>query len=212
MFISPFVEYQNPIVKKNPKPANPKLKNFLKVAATTSDGVSLCCFINKETRIQCKNKLGLYPQFCWLHTKLINNLVVKDSQIQNAGKGLFAGDYQFKKGDVIARYGYPSNYISEKDLEKRCKYSEKCIDKSSAYLFCDGLDLTKSHIAKHGEKCWDGLDIRSTIARFSNSAHNSKFKYNSTFDLIKGYPYLVATKNIKPGHEIFTNYGETYTF
>ena len=209
MFKSPFLEYRNPIIVDPPKPANPKLKNFIKNALTNSDGISKCCFVNKNTRIRCNNKLGLYPQFCWLHTLKINNLVIKDSSIPNAGKGLYAGDYPFKKGDLVARYGYPHNYVSEKDIEKRCIGNEsECM----TYLFCDSKNLTNAHLAKHGEKCWDGLDIRSTIARFSNSAHNTRFKYNSTFDIVNGSPYLVATKDIKPGQEIFTNYGKTYIF
>lgn len=209
MFKSPDPRYRNPKKTALPKPANPNNKAYSKKAQTTSDNTTRCCFINKDTNLQCRNLLGLYPQFCWLHTLKINNLVIKKSQISGAGNGLFSGDYAFKKGDVIAQYGSSKNLVSENKLLKRCgKDTKKCME----YVFCDDEGLSKKHIQKYGENCWDGRDIRSTIARFSNSAHGSRFKYNSEFDLIKGNPYLVATRNIPPHSEIFTNYGDTYEF
>lgn len=209
LFKSPDPKYRNPKQAKAPKPANPNSRVFVKTAQTQSDGTSRCTFIDRASGDRCKNKLGLYPEFCWLHTLKVNNLVIKKSQIKGAGNGLFAGEHPFKKGDLIAQYGSRKNFVTENTLQKRCRYKgKKCME----YVFCDEEGLSKNHLEKHGENCWDGLDIRSTIARFSNSAHGSRFKYNSEFDLIRGNPYLVARRDIPAGAEIFTDYGETYEF
>ncbi|ARR75002.1 hypothetical protein SAGO17_0083 [Mimivirus AB-566-O17] len=134
----------------------------------------ICSYIDKEFGVRCKNKLGLYPIYCWLHTRRIHNLQIKKSQIPNAGNGLYTGDEGFKKGDIIFRYGFPYNKVTEK------VYSAKCdLDDSGCYeyLYCDSNDKSKTKLKQEGEDCWDSLDIRSTIARNSNSAHNSKFRH-----------------------------------
>jgi hypothetical protein len=83
-------------------------------------------------------------------------------------------------------------------LEKRCKD-----DNCWSYIFCDEGQSSKT-------KCWDGLDIRSTIIRNINDAHNSKFKNNAYFDIKKGKVYAIASRTIKPHREIFIDYGENY--
>lgn len=176
------------------KQISPKRKDYISRAKVKQDKTSKCGYINSNNS-RCKLKLGLYPEYCYLHTMLIDNLYIAKSNIKNGGNGLFVGPFGFKKGDIIGKYSYPHNEVSLETLERRCR-KEKCWD----YIFCD---LKKN-------KCWDGLDLRSTILRNINDAHNSKFRNNSYFEIRGNDVYAKASRNIKPFSEIFISYGPKY--
>jgi hypothetical protein len=136
--------------------------------------------------------------YCELHTMMIDNLYIAKSQIPNAGNGLYAGPYAFKKGDIIGEYSLPWNSVSLGNLTKRCK-----TDNCWSYVFCDEGDDDNT-------KCWDGLDIRSTLIRNINDAHNSGLRNNAYFDVLKGHVYAIASRNIKPFSELLIDYGVSY--
>lgn len=181
------------------KSPSPKRHDYQKRAQTKANKKTRCGYIHPDTNVRCKLKLDLYPQYCHLHTMLIDNVYIAKSNIVNAGNGLFAGPYGFKRGDIIGKYSYPWNKVSLKTLNTRCK-TEDCWN----YVFCES--------AKEDPKvqCWDGLDIRSTIIRNINDAHNSKFKNNSYFEIIGNEVYAKASRTIKPFSEIFISYGSSY--
>lgn len=200
-FTSPNKAYNPKYFKttRTPKSPSPKRKDYGSRAQTKDDGKSRCTYIHPETNKRCRNKLGLYPTFCKLHTMVIENVFIAPSQIKGAGNGLFAGPYGFKRGEIIGEYSKPWNALSKGTLEKRCKEDDKCY----SYSFCDTGSAKNT-------KCWDGLDLRSTIMRNINDAHKSKFRNNSFFDIIRGHVYVIASKNIKPKTEIFVTYGNEY--
>mgnify|MGYP003350708972 CR=1 FL=1 len=199
---SKFVEGNFKSIKQ--KSPSPKRKDYEKRAVTKMNNKTIKCgYINPDNNVRCKLELGLYPKYCSLHTMLIENLYIEKSNIKNAGNGLFVGPYGFKKGDIIGKYSYPHNKVSLETLEKRCK-KEKCWD----YIFCD---ITNDKTQNNKKvKCWDGLDLRSTIIRNINDARNSKFRNNSYFEIINGDVYARASRNIKPFSEIFISYGSKY--
>lgn len=182
-----------------PKTPSPKKSNYQDVAVTKDDGKSRCTYVHPSTGKRCLNKLGLYPQFCKLHTMMVHNVYIAPSHIEHGGNGLYAGPYGFKKGDIIGRYSYPWNEVSMGTLEKRCKD-----DNCWSYVFCD------DERADGMSKCWDGLDIRSTLMRNINDAHNSQYRNNSYFDVIKGEVHVIASRKIKPMTEILVSYGKSY--
>lgn len=186
---------------KRPKSPSPKRKDYSLKAKVVSDKVSQCTYIHPQTHKRCKNKLGLYPEFCHLHTLAIHNIYIAPSQIQNAGNGLFAGSFGFKKGDIIGKYNETWNSANLGQIDKRCN-DEHCW----SYVFCDDKDKNDYK----NTKCWDGLDIRSTLMRNINDAHGSTFKNNAYFDVIRGNVYVIASRNIKPNKEIFVKYGSKY--
>lgn len=182
---------------KHPKTPSPNRKDYNKRVVTKDDKTSRCTYIHSEGGKRCKLKLGLYPVYCHLHTMLIENVYIAKSNIEQAGNGLFAGPYGFKKGDTIGKYSYPWNSTKLKNIDKRCT-NNKCW----SYIFCEDENPDS--------RCWDGLDIRSTIIRNINDAHNTKFKNNCYFDIIKGEVYAIASKKIDPFTEIFIDYGKSY--
>lgn len=180
------------------KSPSPKRRNYEKKAQIKVDKTK-CGYIHPITGLRCKLKLDLYPEYCYLHTIMINNVYIAKSNIPDVGNGLFVGPYGFKKGDIIGKYSYNWNKVSLDTLEKRCKH-EKCW----TYIFCEnGNDKKKV-------KCWDGLDIRSTIMRNINDAHKTKFRNNSYFKIINDEVYVIASYNIKPFSEILISYGSKY--
>ena len=199
-FKNPDPNFVNGNFKKvRQKSPSPKRKNYEKKAQLKDDKKSRCGYIHPITNSRCKLKLGLYPEYCHLHTMMIENVYIAKSNIPNAGNGLFVGPYGFKKGDVIGKYSYPWNEVSLGTLEKRCK-KEDCW----SYIFCESTKNDKR------VKCWDGLDIRSTIIRNINDAHNSKFRNNSYSEMIGNEVYAKASRTIKPFSEIFISYGSKY--
>lgn len=202
-FKSPNKFYQSNKFNKTKRPLSPspKRKTYQSLAKISSDHKSQCTYIHPLTHKRCKNKLGLYPEFCHLHTLAIHNVYIAPSQITKAGNGLFTGSFGFKKGDIIGRYNEKWNAAKLGQIEKRCE-NEDCW----SYVFCDDEDKNDYK----NTKCWDGLDIRSTLMRNINDAHGSTFKNNAYFDVIRGNVYVIASKNIKPNKEIFVKYGSKY--
>lgn len=183
---------------KGPKSPSPKRADYEQRAVTKPELRRKCTYIHHNTGKRCRLKLDIYPEYCHLHTMMIENVYVDSSKIAGAGNGLFVGPYGFRKGDIIGKYSYPWNSVSLGTLEKRCKNSE-CWD----YIFCD-----------YGEEphtqCWDGLDIRSTVLRNANDAHKSKYRNNAYFKIQDGEVYAVASKNLNFGDEIYVSYGPRY--
>jgi hypothetical protein len=182
-----------------PKSPSPKRKDFLKIAHTKPDRNTKCGYIHPKNGNRCILKLGMYPRYCELHTMLIDNVYISKSNISGGGNGLFVGPYGFKKGDIIGIYSHSWNRVDLGTLEERCKNNNKCW----SYTFCE-------HGYNRKTKCWDGLDIKSTIIRNINDARGSKFRNNSYFEIIDNKVCAIASRNIKPHREIYINYGNLY--
>lgn len=125
-------------------------------------------------------------------------LVVKKSRIKGAGKGLFTTS-RIRKGDVIVEYkGVKSTWNAALR-----RYGNKI--KDARYLF---------HISD--KNVIDAQPTLDAIARYANDAEapikgsKSRFKNNAEYQVIRGVPYIVATKTIGPGSEIFVDYAGDY--
>jgi hypothetical protein len=169
-----------------------------------------CDYINPESNQKCKNHIGLYPQFCFIHTLLINNVFISESNIKKAGNGLFAGKFGFKKGDIIGLYSSENNKLTQNDVIKKCDRIKD--DSCWEYVLCN---LKKKGQTENDIICWDGQDTHSTIMRFINDARKSPYKNNSYFYIKNNkkrepIAYVIASKNINPYEEIFVSYGKNY--
>lgn len=181
---------------KKYKSPSPKLNNYEKIAKTESDRNSKCTYVSSDTKKRCKNFLGLYPEFCFRHTMLIYNLLIRKSNIPMAKMGLFSGPYTFKKGTIIGKYNTDTNSLKLSTFASRCEKDIKCHE----YVFCDDRSST----------CWDAKDIRSSILRFINDSHGSAFKNNCYFKKIRSDVMVIASRDIDPFSELYINYGDNY--
>lgn len=138
----------------------------------------------------CIYPIGLNAKFCNAHTLQLENVFVAKSNIPGAGYGLFAGPKGFKNGEIITKYGSYENEIS---------YQEVLEMPNTTYVLCDKKN-----------KCWNGENKMYSVGRYCNDCHKTVYACNSEFEFINGKAYILATNDIPPYHEIFTNYGSMY--
>src|SRR6267154_1086598 len=105
-------------------------------------------------------------------------LKVRPSRIRGAGRGLFTTS-RIRKGDVIVEY------LGEKLTWKQCIKRYKKNLKELAYVFSVSDD-----------NCIDAKPVPDALAKYANDANGSvgKYKNNAEYRIIKGRPYIVATK------------------
>ncbi len=125
------------------------------------------------------------------------NLEIKDSTIPNCGKGLFA-TAAFKRGDKVVEY--TGEIITWKECQKR---NEEMKDGFGAYYF---------YVSDR--KCIDAQNVPESLARYANDAAGFTripgIRNNCRFEVIKSRAYIIASRNLKPGEEIFVAYGKDY--
>lgn len=148
---------------------------------------------------KCDEKEAVYGcWFCNKHLNMIFNLKIQPSAIKGAGNGLFAGSYGFKSGDIIGEYSRYDILHDCDDFDKKIKKKDKDNHQTYEYLY-GGVR----------NRCWDARYQLSVITRYANDSRK-KTKNNAYFDDIRGRSFMIAGKGIKPGEEIFCNYGKDY--
>jgi len=195
------------------KSPSPKRSDY-ESRSVTKPTEERCIYIDKDTTKRCKLHIGIYPKYCHIHTTLIENLFVAESNIPNAGRGLFAGPLGFSKNEIIGEYSYDYMKVKQGRLNSRNGKDEHGENKpvNTSYIFCDEQ--------KRGQKesdvqCWDGLDKNSTIIRNANDAHGSNYRNNAYFikkkdKNSKTHIYVIASRRIAGLREILVSYGDFY--
>lgn len=121
-------------------------------------------------------------------------LIVKKSQLPNAGKGLFTTT-PIKKGEKVIEY--KGEIIDWKEYEKRVT------EDKDGYLF---------FINK--KTCIDAWNTPQHKARYANDAQGlSKtkgLKNNCVYEVEKNQCFIVTTRDVKAGEEIFVSYTKEY--
>jgi len=121
-------------------------------------------------------------------------LIVKKSQIPGSGKGLYTTK-ALKKADKIIQYR--GEEIGWKEYEKRVKRDE------DGYLFFFNKN-----------KCVDAFHTPQFKARYANDANGftrvKGLRNNSQYEIFGEKCFVVATRDIKAGEEIFTDYTKDY--
>ena len=157
-----------------------------------------CSHINAKTGIQCGRKQYIGFDLCFQHLVTDCNLKIKKSNMEGAGKGLFAyngtknNDIIFKgnqsKGDRIIAYN--ADVITH--LEANRRYGNH----TAPY----GVYVNKDYIE-------DAACMRSAGSLANHISHS---KANAKLYSHQGRVYLRAIKNIRNGDEILTDYGKEY--
>jgi len=121
-------------------------------------------------------------------------LIVKKSLLPNAGKGLFTNKPIKKNTKIIE---YRGEIIDWKEYTKRVK------EDKDGYLF---------FINKN--RCIDAFPTPRFKARYANDAaglsRQKGLKNNSNYEVIDNKCYIVSSRDIKAGEEIFVNYTKEY--
>ena len=121
-------------------------------------------------------------------------LIIKKSLLPNAGKGLFTTS-PIKKGKKIIEYR--GEVINWKEYEKRVARDE------DGYLF---------HFTN--DYCIDAYNTTQYKARYANDAEGltrvKNLTNNSEYEVEGKRCFIVATRDIQAGEEIFVSYTEEY--
>lgn len=121
-------------------------------------------------------------------------LRVKKSTLPGAGRGLFTLESILKDGIVVE---YTGEEIDWQEYKARVEKNQ------DGYLFFINW-----------KKCIDAFHTPEAIARYANDANGfSKVKgcrNNAVYKIIKGRAYIVATRKIAQGEEVFVNYSRDY--
>ncbi len=121
-------------------------------------------------------------------------LVIKTSQLPNAGKGLFTTE-NVAKGTLLIEY------LGDLYTWKQCQ--QRALDNKEGYVFFVNNSV-----------CIDAFDTPQHLARYANDAagfgRTAGLKNNAVYEIVKKQAYIKATRNLKAGEEIFVNYGKTY--
>ncbi len=121
-------------------------------------------------------------------------LQVKKSQLPKAGKGLFT-TLPIAKGERIIEY--KGEIIDWKEYEKRVA------EDKDGYLFF----ITK-------KRCIDAYSTPRYKARYANDAAGLSrikgLKNNAYYEIVGEQCFILATRNIEAGEEIFVSYSKEY--
>lgn len=122
------------------------------------------------------------------------SLIVKKSQLPNAGKGLFT-KVPIKKGEKIIEY--KGKIINWK------QYLKAVDNDKDGYLFFIS-----------NERCIDAFDTPQHMARYANDARGLSrqkgLNNNSVYEVEGDKCFIVATKKIEAGQEILVSYTKEY--
>ena len=143
--------------------------------------------------VQCSRRTCMTAGRCWQHSRSETGFAVKPSGIAGAGRGLFA-NRDLKKGDRVL-YGGPAQRMTKTAVEKKWPG-----DKLAPYVYCSG------------NVCWNAASTQSGLGRYANDGPKSGRPVNAILraDAARQNCYLVLTKAVKRGHEIFVEYGDDY--
>lgn len=153
---------------------------------------SRCAFI-KANGERCKLRTCIGNPLCWIHNLGQYGVKVKDSTIQDGGKGLFAAK-NFADGDWICPHG--GENIGADCMNRR--YGEQ---NTAPYAIDDEIDAA----------CERGIGSM-TNGKFTRNGRSRPIQeHNAELSIRRGGEYwLQATQDIAPGEEIFVYYGNAY--
>lgn len=127
--------------------------------------------------------------FCGQHTREHLGITIQKSNIPMAGLGMFAVR-PFVADERIVEYS--GEKLTTDQYDRR-------YDKDSMGSY--GIQLSEKYVI-------DARKTSSGVARYACDYHGSGKKPNAEYINFGGRIWIVATKRIKPGEEILTDYGD----
>lgn len=146
---------------------------------------------------QCYNRTTIYAEMCRAHTAALKGLIIGDSNIPKAGRGLFTTRFLPARTTVCA---YKGNRLSVEQYKKS----------NSGYgiLREDGMVIdatsTQSSLGRWLNDC-DGDNKAKGRCRDNNCEFLEK-----TDSLGRLTVEVVTLRDIEPGEELFVDYGDAY--
>jgi hypothetical protein len=149
---------------------------------------------------RCRKKVVMGAPYCNIHLKHKHYLVIRDSTIQNAGKGVFVFHPKKEEDDIIFKKG-----------DRICYYEGEVLTHDQFLDRYSNADKTAPYTVQlHKNKYEDGAlkrGIGSMINHKPTAQCNCKLSISHN-----NRAQIIATKNIYNYEELFINYGRSYQF
>jgi SET domain-containing protein len=147
----------------------------------------------KKKRNRNKSKKPIVSKDYYHTSKL--NLILKPSSIQGAGLGVFTMDF-IPENTIIDEYKGELIETMEPIYDKYC-YEIQSMDKEKNIpsIYVSALKLPRCY-----------------MAMINDASYNSQFTNNCDFQesIEHRNVFVVSTRDIEPGEELFVVYGESY--
>jgi hypothetical protein len=156
------------------------------------------CRANTKTHVRCYRQTLFGLGWCYQHLMKLEHLRVKESSINNSGKGVFACDPSKPEGEPVFRGNqlictYNGEIIDHDELEERYDV------KTGPYV----VELDRNEYE-------DGALQRGLGSCINHVTDN---RVNAQLVLRRNNRVsIIATRIIRNGDEIFVNYGRAYRF
>lgn len=144
------------------------------------------------------------------------NLYIDKSTIPGAGLGLFAGSRGFRAQQRVCEYSAPHLRVPMKVLDRE---SARCLKRKdhAGYQRCWMYVYQSWHNDETDQPyCWDARDDKAHLGRYMNDARDAarnNVQFEDEEPGKKGEParcWMVTTRAIGPGEELFVSYGDGY--
>ncbi|MBK7964796.1 MAG: SET domain-containing protein-lysine N-methyltransferase [Bacteroidetes bacterium] len=123
---------------------------------------------------------------------------IKTSQLPNAGKGLFAL-VEFKRGDIVCEY--EGEIVTWAECERRSNEGHEGYAFFMTNNLCVDAYFTPWAFGRYAN------DARG-VGRVNGLRNNAQYEIKRRDGVQK--VFIVATRTIQPGQEVFVHYGDDY--
>lgn len=158
---------------------------------------SVQCDAETKTGAACRKQAVIGLPFCYIHSKTYLRLEVRDSEIEGAGKGVFAYNPHADHGRVFSRGQFICEYVGE--VLTKDEVDER---------YGDTDDLTAPYVIQVSANRFLDAACRRGIAGVINHSTTPNVQFYS----YQGRIRCRATRNINHGTELKANYRARYHF
>ncbi len=160
---------------------------------------TLRCTGRKKDGLRCSRNVTIGLPYCFQHRVKEQELSAKKSSIPNSGQGLYVNSKEHGANAIVFRPKQKIvNYVGQ--ILTNDEIDERYDDYTAPYALQLGANRNVD------ASLLRGLASQANAKR-TLSQCNAKLSRNN-----QGQGFLVATKNIRNGQEIFAYYGNEYTF
>ena len=163
---------------------------------------SFHCSATNDTGTHCHNISVIGEHYCWIHLLWKKHLRIKPSNIQGAGKGVFAVNKRLPDNAVIFQKGqtilnYDGEEINRHTLEQR--YGNN----TAPYAV---------QVNRQRDIYEDGALDRSVMSCVNSPPNGTQANCRLTTNTERTHCIVKASRDIRNGQELFANYGGEYRF